>query len=100
ARSDYRAGGGRVIERRGVRGSRTFVELVRSRYAGAISSIRYQFQLLRPENLRRVRGELDGRDYGRQAVIDHAIDRRATGRASERLYVRKLRRERDVAVAF
>jgi hypothetical protein len=97
---DYRAKWCRVVERRGVRGTRTFVELVRSRYAGAISAIRYQFQLLRPENLRRIRGEIDGEEFDLQAVIDHAIDRRATGRTTDRLYVRKLRRERDVAVAF
>jgi hypothetical protein len=98
--ADHRAKWCRVIERRGHHGSRTFVETVRSRYANAISSIRHQFQLMRPENLRRVRGELDGEEYDLQAVIDYAVDRRATGRVSERLYVRKLRRERDVAVAF
>jgi nitric oxide reductase NorD protein len=98
--SDHRSRWCRVIERRGQRGSRTFVETVRSRYSQAISSIRYQFQMMRPENLRRVRGELDGEEFDLQAVIDHAVDRRATGRASDRLYVRKLRRERDVAVAF
>jgi nitric oxide reductase NorD protein len=97
---DYRAGWCRVVERRGAKGTRTFVELVRSRYAGPISSIRHQFQLMRPENLRRIRGELDGEEYDLQAVIDNAIDRRATGRSSERLYIRKLRRQRDVAVAF
>ena len=53
---------------------RSFVELVRSRYAGAISSIRHQFQLMKPESLRRVRGEIDGEDYDLQAVIDSTID--------------------------
>ena len=97
---DHRINWCRIVERRGARGSRSFVELVRSRYAGAISSIRYQFQLMRPENLLRIRGELDGDDYDLQKVIDYAIDRRAIGRIDERLYVRKLRRERDVAVSF
>jgi nitric oxide reductase NorD protein len=97
---DYRAGWCRVIERRGSRGTRSFVDLVRSRYSGAISSIRYQFQLMRPENLRRIRGELDGEEFDLQAVIDHAIDRRATGKSTDRLYIRTLRRQRDVAVAF
>jgi hypothetical protein len=97
---DHRSGWCRVIERRGTRGSRTFVDLTRSRYAGLISSIRYQFQLMRPEELTRIRGELDGDDYDLQAVVDYAVDRRARGRVSERLYTRKLRRERDVAVAF
>ncbi|HXU34876.1 MAG TPA: VWA domain-containing protein [Blastocatellia bacterium] len=98
--ADYRTRWCRVIERAGARGSRGFVELVRSRYSGIISSIRYQFQLLRPENLRRIRGEIDGEDYDLQAVIDYALDKRSTGLIDDRLYTRKLRRERDVAVSF
>ena len=97
---DHRIDWCRIIERRGARGSRSFVDLVRSRYSGAISSIRYQFQLMRPENLRRVRGEIDGEDFDLERVIDYAIDRRAIGRVDDRLYTRKLRRERDVAVSF
>ncbi len=98
--ADYRTRWCRIIERAGARGSRGFVELVRSRYSGVISSIRYQFQLLRPENLRRIRGEIDGEDYDLQAVIDYALDKRSTGLIDDRLYTRKLRRERDVAVSF
>src|SRR5262249_431736 len=98
--SDYRTRWCRIIERAGARGSRGFVELVRSRYAGVISSIRYQFQLMRPENLRRIRGEIDGEDYDLQAVIDYAPDKRSTGLIAGRLSTRKLRRERDVAVSF
>jgi nitric oxide reductase NorD protein len=97
---DYRTRWCRVIERTGARGPLGFVEMVRSRYAGIISSIRYQFQLLRPENLRRIRGEIDGEDYDLQAVIDYALDKRSTGLIDDRLYTRKLRRERDVAVSF
>ena len=98
--ADYRTRWCRIIERGGSRGSRSFVELVRSRYAGLISSIRYQFQLMRPENLRRIRGEIDGEDYDLQSVIDYALDKRSTGLIDDRLYTRKLRRERDVAVSF
>ncbi|MFY9554672.1 MAG: VWA domain-containing protein [Blastocatellia bacterium] len=98
--ADYRTRWCRIIERGGSKGSRGFVELVRSRYAGVISSIRYQFQLMRPENLRRIRGEIDGEDYDLQAVIDYALDKRSTGLIDDRLYTRKLRRERDVAVSF
>ncbi|MBK6426287.1 MAG: VWA domain-containing protein [Blastocatellia bacterium] len=97
---DSRVGWCRIIERQGTRGSRSFVELARSRYSGVISSIRHQFQLMRPEHLQRIRGEVDGEEYDLQQVIDFAIDRRATGRVDERLYTRKLRRQRDVAVSF
>jgi len=98
--ADYRTRWCRIVERAGARGSRGFVEMVRSRYAGVISSIRYQFQLMRPENLRRIRGEIDGEDYDLQAVIDYALDKRSTGLIDDRLYTRKLRKERDVAVSF
>ncbi|MEW6131003.1 MAG: VWA domain-containing protein [Acidobacteriota bacterium] len=97
---DHRTRWCRVIERLGVRGARGFVESVRSKYAGVISSIRYQFQLMRPENLQKIRGEVDGEDYDLQKVIDYALDKRSTGLIDERLYIRKLRRERDVAVSF
>jgi nitric oxide reductase activation protein len=56
--------------------------------------------MLRPESLRRVTNELDGDDYDLNAVIDYVIDRRADGHQSERLYTKRLRRQRDVAVSF
>ena len=98
--ADHRAKWCRVIQRENRRGMRDFVEQVRARYSGVISSVRHQFQMLKPESLRRVKGELDGEDYDLQAVIDHHIDLKTTGRASERLYIRRIRRERDVAVSF
>src|SRR5205823_1340622 len=97
---DYRTRWCRVIERRNARGNRSFVTSVRDRYAGVISSVRHQFQMLRPENLRKILGELDGEDFDLQSVIDYAIDRRTSGRVSERLYTRNLRRRRDVVVSF
>ena len=98
--SDTRVGWCRVVEKRVKRGDRTFVELTRSRYRGVISSIRHQFQLMRPESLKRVANELDGDDYDLNALIDYVIDRRADGQQSERVYTKRLRRERDVAVSF
>jgi nitric oxide reductase NorD protein len=98
--ADTRVGWCRVVERTGRRGDASFVELTRARYRGVISSIRHQFQLMKPESLTRIKNELDGDDYDLDAVIDYVADRRADGRQSERLYVKRLRRERDVAVSF
>jgi nitric oxide reductase NorD protein len=97
---DHRAKWCRVIQRENRKGNREFVEQVRARYSGVISSIRYQFQMLKPESLRKVKGELDGEDYDLQAVIDHYVDKKTNGRPSDRLYIRRIRRERDVAVSF
>ncbi len=102
--TDTRLGWCRVIEKQVRRGNDTFVEDTRQRYKGIISSIRYQFQLMKPENLKRVVNELDGDDYDLNAVIDYIIDRRtanvSVSHTSERLYTKRLRRERDVAVSF
>lgn len=98
--NDYRVGWSRVIEKRVKKGDRTFVELARSRYRGVISSIRHQFQLMKPENLTRINREIDGEDYDLNAVIDYVVDRKADGLQSDRLYTKRLRRQRDVAVSI
>jgi nitric oxide reductase NorD protein len=98
--TDHRVGWCRVIEKRVRSGDRSFVEQTRERHKGIISSIRHQFQLMKPENLLRVPNEVDGEDFDLSAVIDYVIDRRADGQQSERLYTKRLRRQRDVAVSF
>lgn len=98
--NDYRVGWSRVIEKKVKQGDRTFVELARSRYRGVISSIRHQFQLMKPENLTRINRELDGEDYDLNALVDFVVDRHADGLQSENIYTKKLRRQRDVAVSI
>ncbi len=97
---DHRVGWCRVVEKKVKRGSRDFVDDTRERYKGVVSSIRHQFQLMKPENLTRITNELDGEDYDLNAVVDFFIDRRADGQQSERIYTQRLRRRRDVAVSF
>ena len=97
---DHRVGWCRVIEKQVKRGDRAFVDDTRERYKGVVSSIRHQFQLMKPENLTRITNELDGEDYDLNAVVDFFIDRRADGQQSERIYTKRLRRRRDVAVSF
>ena len=97
---DHRVGWTRVIEKKVKRGSRNFVDDTRERYKGVVSSIRHQFQLMKPENLTRITNELDGEDFDLNAVVDFFIDRRADGQQSERIYTKRLRRRRDVAVSF
>jgi nitric oxide reductase NorD protein len=97
---DHRVSWCRVVEKKVKRGDRAFVEDTRERYKGVVSSIRHQFQLMKPENLTRVTNELDGEDYDLNAVVDFFVDRRADGQQSERIYTKRLRRRRDVAVSF
>jgi nitric oxide reductase NorD protein len=102
--TDHRLGWCRVIEKQVKHGDRAFVDGIRERYKGVISSIRHQFQLMKPEDLTRVFNELDGEEFDLNAVVDYVIDKRASrvggGHQSERLYTKRLRRRRDVAVSF
>ncbi|HEU4768204.1 MAG TPA: VWA domain-containing protein [Pyrinomonadaceae bacterium] len=98
--TDHRLGWCRVVEKRVKHGDRAFVDDTKERHKGVISSIRYQFQLMKPENLTRVANEVDGEEFDLNAVIDYVIDRRADGQQSERIYTKRLRRRRDVAVSF
>ena len=98
--TDHRLGWCRVVEKKVKLGDRNFVEHTKERHKGVISSIRHQFQLMKPENLIRVANEVDGEEFDLNAVIDYVIDRRADGQQSERIYTKRLRRRRDVAVSF
>jgi nitric oxide reductase NorD protein len=98
--TDHRLGWCRVIEKKVKHGDRNFVDQTKERHKGVISSIRHQFQLMKPENLTRVANEVDGEEFDLNAVIDYVIDRRADGQQSERIYTKRLRRRRDVAVSF
>ena len=98
--NDYRVGWSRVIEKKVKQGDRNFVELTRSRYRGVISSIRHQFQLMKPENLTRINREPDGEDFDLNALVDFVVDRKADGQQSENIYTKRLRKQRDVAVSI
>jgi len=98
--SDYRIGWSRVIEKKVRQGDRSFVELTRSRYRGVISSVRHQFQLMKPENLQKINREIDGEDYDLNALVEYVVDRKADGQQSERIYTKRLRKQRDVAVSI
>ncbi len=98
--NDYRVGWSRVIEKKVKQGDRTFVELARTRYRGVISSIRHQFQLMKPENLTRVNREIDGEDYDLNALVEYVVDKKADGNPSENIYTKRLRKQRDVAVSL
>jgi len=98
--TDHRLGWCRVVEKKVKHGDRNFVEHTKERHKGVISSIRHQFQLMKPENLIRIANEVDGEEFDLNAVIDYVIDRRADGQQSERIYTKRLRRRRDVAVSF
>jgi len=69
-------------------------------YADLIPDVRRQFQRIRPDMYRLVRGLEHGEDFDLNAVVDARIDRRAKRTPSSRLYVARQREEREVATLF
>jgi nitric oxide reductase NorD protein len=69
-------------------------------YARLIPEVRRQFQRIRPEMYRTVRGLEDGEDFDLNAVVSARVDRRARRPPSPKLYVARTREERDVATLF
>ena len=69
-------------------------------YARLIPEVRRQFQRIRPEMYRTVRGLEDGEDFDLNAAIAARVDARAGLAPSSRLYVARKREERDVATLF
>jgi len=70
---------------------------VLQRREGLVRRLRHAFELLRPEGLKILRQWVEGDDFDYRALIDYAIERRAGLAPSERLYIKRLKQQRDVA---
>lgn len=97
---DYRSGWCRVVERTMPEGSADFAENALAAHAPAVRLLRRYFESIRPPGLRRVPGQTEGEDLDLDAAVRRAADRQAGAEPSDRIYVRREKRERDVAAAF
>ena len=97
---DYRLKWCQVIERPGEEGSQDFARHVLDTHAPAMRILRRYFETIRPTSMRRVRGCDDGEDVDMDAAIRRVAERRAGVDPSDRIYDRRDKRERHVAVAF
>ena len=68
--------------------------------ADLLRRVRRQFELLKPELLKKVKRLLDGEEIDLDSAIEAHIDRRTGHAMLEKVYVRRQKRERDVAAAF
>ena len=65
-----------------------------------MTALRRFFESLRPPGLRRVPGQTDGDELDVDAAVRMCTERAAGADVSDRIYVRRERKERDVAAAF
>jgi hypothetical protein len=77
-----------------------FFERTRLAYATVLSQVRHQFERIRPERYRPLRGLEDGEDFDLNALIEARIEARARRAPNTRVYTARTRQQRDVATLF
>ena len=70
------------------------------RHTGLIKKIKREFQMLKPDALRRTHRQLDGNEIDLDAAVETLIDRKTGLSPSEKNYIRIEKNHRDIAVAF
>jgi len=95
---DYLAAHVRVLERNIPESAGNFYDETLKQHQGLVRTIRYAFELLKPEGLVRLRQWIEGDEFDYRALLDFAIDKKAGKIPSDRLYIKHIKQLRDVAV--
>jgi nitric oxide reductase NorD protein len=77
-----------------------FVASVLQEDAVLIKRMRKQFQMLKPEMFKKLKRRDHGEEIDLDAAIEGVVDRRVTGIAPERVYIKRDKREREVSTVF
>lgn len=96
---DYRMNWCCVVERPADIGADDFVTSTLAARQSTVRSLRRFFEELRPLAFRRVTGQPDGDEVDVDAVVRRTGERRAGMEGNDRIYIRREKRERDVALA-
>lgn len=97
---DYRPAWCTLRESRATRVHEAFVAATFYEHGGVVSQIRRNFQLMRPERLRKMRYQPDGDDLDIEGIVEYVVDRKTRVSPTERVYIKRDKKDRDVATAF
>ncbi len=97
---DYRPGWCTLREQRSSRTQESFVAATFYEFGGIVTQIRRNFQLMRPERLRKMRFQSEGDDLDLDGIVEHVVDRRARVAPTERVYIKRDKKDRDVTTVF
>jgi len=75
-----------------------FYDDILHRRKDLVKGVRQVFELLKPEGLKILRQWTEGDAFDYRALLDYVMDRRAGRMPSDRLYIKRLKEERDIAV--
>jgi len=77
-----------------------FVDDTLREYSQVARNVRKQLNMLKPELLRKVKGVVDGEELDLERAVESIVDRKSGITPDERIYIRRERKERDVAALF
>lgn len=97
---DYRPAWTTLRESRATRQQEGFVAATFHEFGGIVSQIRRNFQLMRPERLRKMRYQEEGDDLDTDGLVEYVVDRKARVAPSGRVYIKRDKKDRDVTTAF
>ena len=95
---DYLRNHVKLLEHHRVAGDDTFYPEAIADHGGLIRRIRRNFELIRPEAIQILRHWPEGDAFDYDALLEYAIDRKMRITPDERLYRKRLKIDRDVAV--
>ena len=98
--ADYKPRWCRVQEQRGESGDVGYYNSALHEHSQLVQETRKQFEMLRPELFRKIKRLPDGEDYDLDAVIEWYTEKIAGATTETKLFYRRNKVERDVAVAF
>jgi hypothetical protein len=97
---DYKPRWCAVKESKLEEGEENFYENALREHAGLVAQTRKQFELMKPEMFRKLKRLPDGEDFDLDAAIEWMVEKRIGANPNEKIYWRRNKIERDVAVAF
>jgi nitric oxide reductase NorD protein len=98
--NDYKPSWCRVVQQTLEEGENKFFEKTLTENSGLVSQTKKQFELMRPEMFRKIKKLLDGEEIDIDAAIDYVVEKRGGHSGDDKIYFRRNKIERDVAVAF
>ncbi|HTE84435.1 MAG TPA: hypothetical protein VK821_06865 [Dehalococcoidia bacterium] len=98
--NDYKPRWCRVIQSPMEEGKEEFFKQTLTNHSGLMAQTRKQFELMKPELFRKMKRLYDGEEFDLDAVIDYVVERHTGSSPNEKIYWRRNKIERDVAVSF
>ncbi|MCX6020685.1 MAG: hypothetical protein NTZ05_02940, partial [Chloroflexi bacterium] len=97
---DYRPNWCLLTEKVIDEGSEDFYEETLKKHAKLAEAVRKQFEMLKPELFKKIKNLTDGEEFDLDKVIEAAVERKAGVTPSEKIYWRRNKEERSVAMTF